>query len=117
MRWHAGDGDEWAGRRCHRARLVELLRAVQIPDPEPALERYPHQFSGGQRQRLLIAGALACRPRLIVADEPTSALDVTTQLQILRLLRNLSTRFGVSMLFVTHDFGVVAQLCDEVMVM
>jgi oligopeptide/dipeptide ABC transporter ATP-binding protein len=116
MRWHAG-GNGDAGRRGHRARLVELLRAVQIPDPEVALERYPHQFSGGQRQRLLIAGALACRPRLVIADEPTSALDVTTQLQILRLLRDLATRFGVSMLFVTHDFGVVAQLCDEVMVM
>jgi len=118
MRWHAGaDGNGDAGRRGHRARLVDLLRAVQIPDPEVALERYPHQFSGGQRQRLLIAGALACRPRLVIADEPTSALDVTTQLQILRLLRDLATRFGVSMLFVTHDFGVVAQLCDEVMVM
>jgi peptide/nickel transport system ATP-binding protein len=119
MRWHtpraggAGDGR----RRRHRARLVELLRAVQIPDPEAALERYPHQFSGGQRQRLLIAGALACQPRLIIADEPTSALDVTTQLQILRLLRELASRFEVSMLFVTHDFGVVAQLCDEVLVM
>ncbi len=118
MRWHAGAGGNGdAGRRGHRARLVDLLRAVQIPDPEVALERYPHQFSGGQRQRLLIAGALACRPRLVIADEPTSALDVTTQLQILRLLRDLATRFGVSMLFVTHDFGVVAQLCDEVMVM
>jgi peptide/nickel transport system ATP-binding protein len=118
MRWHAppagGAGD---GRGRHRAKLVELLRAVQIPDPEAALERYPHQFSGGQRQRLLIAGALACRPRLIIADEPTSALDVTTQLQILRLLRELVSRFDVSMLFVTHDFGVVAQLCDEVSVM
>jgi len=118
MRWHAGAGENGeADRRGHRARLVELLRAVQIPDPEVALERYPHQFSGGQRQRLLIAGALVCRPRLIIADEPTSALDVTTQLQILRLLRDLASRFGVSMLFVTHDFGVVAQLCDEVMVM
>jgi oligopeptide/dipeptide ABC transporter ATP-binding protein len=115
MRWHASPGE--SGRAAHRARLVELLRAVQIPDPEPALDRYPHEFSGGQRQRLLIAGALACRPRLIVADEPTSALDVTTQLQILRLLRDLVTRFDVSMLFVTHDFGVVAQLCDDVMVM
>jgi len=118
MRWHAGAGGNGdTGRRGHRARLVQLLRTVQIPDPEVALERYPHQFSGGQRQRLLIAGALACRPRLVIADEPTSALDVTTQLQILRLLRDLANRFGVSMLFVTHDFGVVAQLCDEVMVM
>jgi oligopeptide/dipeptide ABC transporter ATP-binding protein len=118
MRWHApSDGNGDRGRQHHRARLVELLRAVQIPDPDAALERYPHQFSGGQRQRLLIAGALACRPRLVIADEPTSALDVTTQLQILRLLRDLANRFGVSMLFVTHDFGVVAQLCDEVMVM
>lgn len=113
MRWHAAE----EGRAAHRARLVELLRAVQIPDPEAALARYPHEFSGGQRQRFLIAGALACRPRLIVADEPTSALDVTTQLQILRLLRDLVVRFDVSMLFVTHDFGVVAQLCDDVMVM
>jgi peptide/nickel transport system ATP-binding protein len=117
MRWHAGGGNGDTGRRGHRARLVELLRAVQIPEPEAVLERYPHQFSGGQRQRLLIAGALACRPRLVIADEPTSALDVTTQLGILRLLRDLATRFGVSMLFVTHDFGVVAQLCDEVTVM
>jgi oligopeptide/dipeptide ABC transporter ATP-binding protein len=118
MRWHAVDGGNGdMGRRSHRARLLELLRAVQIPDPELALERYPHQFSGGQRQRVLIAGALACRPRLVIADEPTSALDVTTQLQILSLLRDLANRFGVSMLFVTHDFGVVAQLCDEVMVM
>ena len=118
MRWHApADGDGDRGRHAHRARLVELLRAVQIADPDVALERYPHEFSGGQRQRLLIAGALACRPRLVIADEPTSALDVTTQLQILRLLRGLANRFGVSMLFVTHDFGVVAQLCDDVMVM
>ena len=115
MRWHATNGE--GGRAAHRAHLVELLRAVQIPDPGAVLDRYPHEFSGGQRQRLLIAGALACRPRLIVADEPTSALDVTTQLQILRLLRDLTSRFDVSMLFVTHDFGVVAQLCDDVMVM
>ena len=116
MRWRGRDGER-GGRRAHRARLVELLRAVQIADPEAALERYPHQFSGGQRQRLLIAGALLPRPRLVVADEPTSALDVTTQRQILRLLRDLAAQFGLSMLFVTHDFGVVAQLCDEVTVM
>jgi peptide/nickel transport system ATP-binding protein len=116
MRWHATD-EGGGGRATHRARLIELLRAVQIPDGDAVLDRYPHQFSGGQRQRLLIAGALACRPRLVIADEPTTALDVTTQIQILALLRGLARDFGVSMLFVTHDFGVVAQLCDEVMVM
>ena len=120
MRWHATDGDGGSARygpsarKRHRERLVELLRIVQVPDPDGALERYPHQFSGGQRQRLLIAGALACEPRLVIADEPTTALDVTTQLEILKLLRRLSREFDVSMLFVTHDFGVVAQLCDEV---
>ena len=122
MRWHApppADGPR-SGRglmRAHRARLVEILRRVQIPEPEAVLERYPHQFSGGQRQRLMIAGALACSPRLVIADEPTTALDVTTQLQILKLLKSLATEFDVSMLFVTHDFGVVAQLCDEITVM
>jgi oligopeptide/dipeptide ABC transporter ATP-binding protein len=112
MRWHAP-----RPVREHKARLVEMLRRVQIPEPEAVLERYPHQFSGGQRQRLMIAGALACSPRLVIADEPTTALDVTTQLQILRLLKSLATEFDVSMLFVTHDFGVVAQLCDDITVM
>src|SRR3954452_17950064 len=112
MRWHAPEP-----RREHKRRLVEMLRRVQIPEPEAVLERYPHQFSGGQRQRLMIAGALACSPRLVIADEPTTALDVTTQLQILRLLKSLATELDVSMLFVTHDFGVVAQLCDEITVM
>ena len=106
-----------SARRRHRERLVELLRATQIPDPAQALDRYPHQFSGGQRQRLLIAGALACRPRLVIADEPTTALDVTTQQQILGLLKHLAAEFDVAMIFVTHDFGVVAELCDEVTVM
>ena len=87
-----------------------------MPDPEAALERYPHQFSGGQRQRLLIAAALACSPALVIADEPTTALDVTTQQQILDLLRDLVEEFGLSMLFVTHDLGVVAQLCDDLCV-
>jgi oligopeptide/dipeptide ABC transporter ATP-binding protein len=103
--------------RHHRARLVELLRRTQIPEPDAVLDRYPHQFSGGQRQRLMIAGALACSPRLVIADEPTTALDVTTQLQILNLLKSLASEFSISMLFVTHDFGVVAQLCDDITVM
>ena len=89
---------------------------MQLPDPEAALERYPHQFSGGQRQRLLIAAALACSPALVIADEPTTALDVTTQQQILDLLRDLVAEFGLSMLFVTHDLGVVAELCDDICV-
>jgi oligopeptide/dipeptide ABC transporter ATP-binding protein len=110
-------GHEGGARRQHRARLVELLRAVQIPDAEDALERWPHQFSGGQRQRLLIAGALLCRPRLVIADEPTTALDVTTQQQILGILKRLAAELDVAMVFVTHDFGVVAELCDEVTVM
>jgi oligopeptide/dipeptide ABC transporter ATP-binding protein len=115
LRWHAPPG-----LRTERERfmhLVALLRRVQMREPEAVLERYPHQFSGGQRQRLMIAGALACSPDLVVADEPTSALDVTTQLQILALLKSLTREFGIAMLFVTHDFGVVAQLCDDITVM
>jgi peptide/nickel transport system ATP-binding protein len=111
MRWHAP-----GTRRDHIARLVMLLGRMQVPDPATALERYPHQFSGGQRQRLLIAAALACAPQLVIADEPTTALDVTTQHQILLLLRELVGEFGISLLFVTHDFGVVAELCDDLCV-
>ena len=102
MRDHAPAGTT---RRDHIARLVGLLRRLQVPDPENALERYPHQFSGGQRQRLLIAAALACSPGLVIADEPTTALDVTTQHEILLLLRELVDEFGISLLFVTHDLG------------
>jgi peptide/nickel transport system ATP-binding protein len=118
MRWHApDDGSRGVERRKrHIGRLVGLLKRMQVPDPEAALERYPHQFSGGQRQRLLIAAALACSPRLVIADEPTTALDVTTQHQILLLLRELVGEFGISLLFVTHDFGVVAELCDDLCV-
>jgi peptide/nickel transport system ATP-binding protein len=100
-----------------KANIIALLKSVQLPDPECALDRYPHQFSGGQRQRLLIAAALASSPAIVLADEPTTALDVTTQLQILKLLRGLAEERGLSVLFVTHDFGVVAQLCDTVTVM
>ena len=122
MRWHAPDAKDHGGargaerRKRHIGRLVGLLKRMQVPDPEAALERYPHQFSGGQRQRLLIAAALACAPRLVIADEPTTALDVTTQHQILLLLRELVAEFGISLLFVTHDFGVVAELCDDLCV-
>jgi oligopeptide/dipeptide ABC transporter ATP-binding protein len=112
MRWHA----QGTSKAEHRARILALLRRVQLSDPEAALERYPHQFSGGQRQRLLIAAALACSPGLVIADEPTTALDVTTQQQILKLLRDLVGEFGLSMLFVTHDLGVVAELCDDICV-
>jgi oligopeptide/dipeptide ABC transporter ATP-binding protein len=104
-------------RRDHRAKIVELFRAVQLPDPEAALAKYPHQFSGGQRQRLLIAAALACDPSLLVADEPTTALDVTTQREILSLLRGLAADRGLALLFVTHDFGVLASVCDRVTVL
>lgn len=115
-RWHAPGGEDSSvagGRR----RIVDLFGRVGLPDPAGALSRYPHQFSGGQRQRVLIAAALLCRPSLIVADEPTTALDVTTQQQILSLLGSLVGEFGVSVLFVTHDFGVVSALCDSVCVM
>jgi peptide/nickel transport system ATP-binding protein len=105
------------GRGAMRAHLLSLLKAVQLADAAEALSRYPHQFSGGQRQRLLIAASLACSPGVVLADEPTTALDVTTQLQILKLLRDLALERSLSMLFVTHDFGVVAQLCDTVTVM
>jgi peptide/nickel transport system ATP-binding protein len=118
MRWHARDDGEGRRGRAqrHRNRIVALLRRVQLPEPEAVLERYPHQFSGGQRQRLVIAAALATSPALVIADEPTTALDVTTQQQILDLLRDLAEEFGLSMLFVTHDLGVVAQLCDDLCV-
>jgi len=104
-------------RGSQRVRLLELIRLVQIADPEAVLNRYPHQVSGGQRQRLLIASALMLNPSLVIADEPTTSLDVTTQREILRLLKDLAERLHISMLFITHDFGVVAQLCNFVSVM
>jgi peptide/nickel transport system ATP-binding protein len=100
-----------------REELLELLRAVKLPDPDNVLSKYPHELSGGQRQRILIAMALLPRPELIIADEPTTALDVTVQAQILKIFRALVTREGCSVLFITHDMGVVATVCDRVAVM
>ena len=99
------------------ARAIELLGMVGIPDPARRLGQYPHHFSGGMRQRMMIAMALACNPSLILADEPTTALDVTIQAQILELLRDLSRRLGVAMLIITHNLGVVARYADRVNVM
>ena len=100
-----------------RARIIELLTQVGIPDPEGRLQSYPHQMSGGQRQRIMIAMALANEPDLLIADEPTTALDVTVQAQILKLLKDIQTRLGMSMLFITHDLGIVRKLADRVCVM
>ena len=104
-------------RRNIRDRVVEALHEVALPDPERRLRDYPHQFSGGQRQRILIAMAIVNRPRLLIADEPTTALDVTVQAQILALLNRLRESHNLSMLFISHDLAVVAQVADQVAVM
>lgn len=100
-----------------RARAIELLRSVNIPMAEKRIDNYPHEFSGGMRQRALLAVALACEPRLLIADEVTTALDVVTQYEVLLLLRRLVTERGLSIIFVTHDLGVAAALCDRIAVM
>jgi oligopeptide/dipeptide ABC transporter ATP-binding protein len=105
------------GRRQARRAAIDFLGTVGVPRPASRVDDYPHQFSGGMRQRVLIAIALACRPRLLIADEPTTALDVTIQDQILKLLLRLKDEFSMSVLLVTHDLGVVAQTCDRVAVM
>ncbi|MGH8981752.1 MAG: ABC transporter ATP-binding protein [Acidimicrobiales bacterium] len=105
------------GRTAARARAIELLGTVDIADPERRFFAYPHEFSGGMRQRIAIAIAVSCQPKLLVADEPTTALDVTTQAQILTLLRRLKDETGMAILIVSHDFGVIAQICDRVAVM
>jgi peptide/nickel transport system ATP-binding protein len=112
LRHHLGQS-----RAEARASALHLLQEVQIRDPEQVLDRYPHELSGGMRQRVLIAIAFSAEPSLIVADEPTTALDVTVQKQILRLIRQMQERHGTAVLFVTHDLGVVAKICDRVTVL
>jgi peptide/nickel transport system ATP-binding protein len=106
-----------AERTTLQKRAIELLEQVGIPAPLQRLKEYPHQLSGGMRQRVMIAMAIAGRPQLLIADEPTTALDVTVQAQILELLQRLQREHGMAMLFITHDLGVVAELCDDVLVM
>ncbi|MGV3522728.1 MAG: ABC transporter ATP-binding protein [Candidatus Sericytochromatia bacterium] len=100
-----------------KAKAIEMLRKVGIPSPEKRVDEYPHQFSGGMRQRAIIAMALSCEPQLLIADEPTTALDVTIQAQILDLMREIKEKSGAGILFITHDLGVVAEMCDFVCVM
>lgn len=104
-------------RKTAPDKAVEMLELTGIPDPALRMQQYPHQLSGGQRQRVVIAMALSCEPELLIADEPTTALDVTTQAQILEIMEDLRTRFNTGTMFITHDLGVVAEICDRVIVM
>ncbi|MEI7535705.1 MAG: ABC transporter ATP-binding protein [Comamonadaceae bacterium] len=113
------------GIRCHcklspaqaREHAIEMLRRVRIPSPEQRIDEYPHKLSGGMRQRVMIAMALSCEPKLLIADEPTTALDVTIQAQVLDLMRTLRAETGMAIILITHDLGVIAELADEVLVM
>jgi peptide/nickel transport system ATP-binding protein len=105
------------GRRAARELAVEMLHKVNIPEPQRRADEYPHQFSGGMRQRAMIAAALVCNPKVLIADEPTTALDVTIQAQIIELILDLKREFGTSIIMITHDLGVVAETCARVVVM
>jgi len=109
---HQGLGKEKA-----KEKVIEVLRVVGIPDPERGIDEYPHELSGGMRQRAMIAMALSCNPILLIADEPTTALDVTIQAQILRLIDELKEKFSASVMLITHDLGIIAEMCDNVAVM
>ena len=109
---HQGMNKKEAEKKC-----IEMLRAVQIPNPEAVAKQYPHQLSGGMRQRVMIAMALACKPDILIADEPTTALDVTIQAQILRLMNELQKENGTAIMFITHDLGVINEMADDVVVM
>jgi oligopeptide/dipeptide ABC transporter ATP-binding protein len=99
------------------ARVIEVLKRVRIPSPEMRIRDFPHQMSGGMKQRVVGAIAISCRPRLLIADEPTTSLDVTIQAQYLQLLKDIQREFGMALIFITHDFGIVAHMCDRVCVM
>ena len=105
------------GRSAAKKKAIEMLKTVGIPESESRVNNYPHQFSGGMRQRVMIAMALSCNPKLLIADEPTTALDVTIQAQILDIMNNLKKDFGTAIMLITHDLGVVAELCQKVLVM
>ncbi|MEE0969688.1 MAG: ABC transporter ATP-binding protein [Clostridia bacterium] len=109
---HQGMNKKQAEKKC-----IEMLRAVQIPNPEAVAKQYPHQLSGGMRQRVMIAMALACKPDVLIADEPTTALDVTIQAQILKLMNDLQRENGTAIMFITHDLGVINEMADDVVVM
>ena len=108
---------EGGSRKARRARALELLRSVEIPDPERRLDAYPHQLSGGMSQRVMLAMAIACNPRLLIADEPTTSLDVTIQAQMLALLKKLQEERAMALVLITHDLGVVSEVADRVLVM